>query len=250
MIKLSKQNASNLLGLTKPEPVLALKSLYIDDQTEGNFEMNESISARDFANERLLQPRIYVECVDEADNALPNSCSQWINAARPLEALERATAQILAKAKPCAQRWRIKYAEDLGYDGYQEDLFESLAEIHERALLVLEHEYAFIAACKISYNLEMAKKRFREDYQGSYENLADFAAIVFKEQYANSIPEAQWPFLNVDDEAFADNLFCHDKKTNSSPPYIAVYPGKGPQHVFIRRQSIDEDTPINEDLFQ
>ena len=182
-------------------------------------------------NEPLLQPQIYVVCVDQNDYVMPTH-NQWLDVTQPLEVLEQSINQLVANAKPFAQEWCITDSKDLGY-GLN---FESLAVIHERALFIQKHGHAFLAACLISYDLEMAKERFEYDYQGAYKSQVDFASVHFRACYGSNIPVEAWSHITVDYESFEQALFsCRENEEAASYRALAL---EGSVHVF-RMQCID-----------
>lgn len=163
-------------------------------------------------SEGFLQPRIYVECVDADDYLIPG-CGQWMDANQSPEVLEQAATQLLEHAKPWAQKWQITKTQDLGFGS---SVVETLAMVHERALLVLAQGNAFIAACQISVDLEMAKWRLKNDYKGVYASQADFAALLVE---AGDYPVCLDGGIT---DPFLHYLFYGDESTETLPPYQAI----------------------------
>ena len=184
MITLSKQKALNGTELS---------------QSMGAFAVKQSCST--------LQPRIYVVCLDLAGDAIPGA-ARWIRISAFAKTFIKAVSRLCRRYQ--AQSFEIEDAKDCGFI----DAHESLKRVHKKAVFVMQHGEAALAAWHFAEDLRDAKRRFKCDYQGVYNERYDFAVELFNRLSLDQIPLHLRQ--HIDYQSFCTEIF------DTNPGYQAI----------------------------
>jgi antirestriction protein len=122
-----------------------------------------------------VEPRIYVACLAAYNSGVHHGV--WIDAAQSPEEIHEEIAAMLAESpEPHAEEWAIHDYEGFGELRLGE--YESIENIARLAQLIEEHGEIFAAVVSNFGgvpDLDAAERAMTEDYQGHYDDLADWA---------------------------------------------------------------------------
>lgn len=143
-----------------------------------------------------FEPRIYVADLAAYNNGKLHG--EWIDAAQSPEAIHEEIAAMLATSpEPFAEEWAIHDYEGFGDVKLHE--YESIENVSRLAQLIEEHGGIFAALVSHFGNLsdlDAAEKAMSEDYQGEYDDLADWAYEVARQTQGE---DALGPYANYID---------------------------------------------------
>jgi antirestriction protein len=170
-----------------------------------------------------VEPRIYVACLAAYNNGKLHG--EWIDAAQSPEAIHEEIQAMLAQSpEPMAEEWAIHDYE--GFGDLRLSEYESIEDISRVAELIEKYGEVFTAVVSHFGNLsdlDAAERAMREQYRGSYRDIAEFAEDAAKDQYGEDAfgPYADyidWKRVGEDDE--------------NSGSIFTVETGDGMLHVF------------------
>lgn len=150
-------------------------------------------------------PQIYVACLASYNNGI--LYGEWLDATQDSDTIQAQIKQLLAKSPmPNAEEFAIHSHSGFGSIGVEE--YESIQEIQEKALFILEHGElgAEVLNCYRDEGLEYATKILEKYYIGEYENELDYATKLFNEIYL--IPKHVQFY--IDYELFQRDIFISD----------------------------------------
>lgn len=151
------------------------------------------------------KPQIYVTCLASYNNG--TSFGAWIDATSDVEDIQAQIKQLLAKSSmPNAEEFAIHSHSGFGSIGVGE--YESIEEIHEKALFILEHGMLGAELMAYGGSLEYAKEALEEYYMGEYESELDYASDLFDELYLHNLPKHV--HFYIDYELFQRDIFIND----------------------------------------
>src|SRR6185437_12115742 len=132
------------------------------------------------------KPQIYVTCLASYNNG--TSFGGWIDATCDVEDIQAQIKALLAKSPmPNAEEFVVHGYSGFGFMGIDE--YESIEQIHEKALFIVEHgELGDEVLDYYSGCLEDAKEALEERYIDKYKSELDYATELFDELYLHGIP--------------------------------------------------------------
>jgi antirestriction protein len=128
-------------------------------------------------------PRIYVASL--ADYNAGNLHGHWIDAAQPVECIQRAISEMLAQSRePFAEEWAIHDYDN--FYGLELSEWEDLEKVSEAAILIEEHGALFAALVQnfggLS-GLDEAREYIEHGYCGEFDDLGWYAAQLGNDLY-------------------------------------------------------------------
>ncbi|TWT44351.1 Antirestriction protein (ArdA) [Phycisphaerae bacterium RAS1] len=168
-------------------------------------------------------PRIYVASL--ADYNAGYLHGRWIDADQSADEMRNEIAELLAESKqPIAEEWAIHDYDNFGSLRLSE--FEDLERVAEVARLIVEHGPLFAELVNHlgdASNVEEARRYMEEAYRGAFDSLADYAADLIEDCYADilkSLPDFIRYHIDYDgigrDLELGDDVFtvCCDGKVH------------------------------------
>ncbi len=170
-------------------------------------------------------PRIYVASL--ADYNAGRLLGRWIDADQPADAIREEIAAMLAESRELvAEEWAIHDYENFG--GLRLSEYEDIDRVAEVARLMSEHGPLFadlLSHLGDTSNVDEAQRYMEEGYRGAFDSLADYAAELVEECYADALKTL--PDLirhHIDYDGIA-----HDMELSGD---LLVVPHAGQLHVF------------------
>jgi len=156
-------------------------------------------------------PQIYLACLSSYNNGI--LFGEWIDATCDVEDIQEQIKQLLAKSPmPGAEEFAVHGHSGFGSLGIDE--YESLEEIHEKALFIVEHgELGAEVMAHYSADVEYAKEALEEYYVAEYESELDYATELFDELYLHGIPKHIQGYIDYEKfqrDIFIDSYFSLD----------------------------------------
>ncbi len=167
-----------------------------------NYFRNTALSASED------QPQIYVACLSSYTNGI--LYGEWLDATQDVEDIKEQIKQLLAKSPmPGAEEFAVH--GDMGFGSLRIEEYESIEQIHEKALFIVEH--GELGAEVLAYYggyLEDAKEALEERYEGKHKSELDYATYLFDEIYLHDIPERLQFYIDYEQfkiDIFIDSYF-------------------------------------------
>ncbi len=170
--------------------------------------MSNNLKSTDFLldSEDQLELEVYFACASSYANGIVYG--GWLDVTQPIEKIQKQIKQLLAKSP-------MEDAEECvlqGYSGFGSlyiDAYESIEQIHEKALFVLEHgELGTELAAYYGGDLKHAKGTLEEYYEGEHESELDYSAYLFDKIHLSNIPEDLQYCISY--ERFQRAIFIND----------------------------------------
>jgi len=185
---------------------------------------NKSHSSQSLNNASLStiqeHPQIYVACLSSYTNGILYGA--WIDATQLVEDIWVEIKQLLDNSPiPGAEEFTVHDFQ--GFGSLHIDEYESLKQIHEKAVFVVEHGHLGAELAAYYGNLEEAEEALENHYMGVYSSELDYAIHLFDECYLHDIPESVQYYVDYD-------KFCRDIFIDS---YFSI-DIDGKTHVFAR----------------